>query len=310
MVVQLSIPVGNVDSLLGLGYTRIEIHQSTDSANSYQEVTAPVAAAALLDSLDAVTTFQMGGKLLKLAVDGASEVSIDFSSVVESWTPTQVANRINEVIPGRASVVGNKVRLTGAVLGRGGKLEVTYNDALDLGWEAGQVVFGKAARITLVSGTLIYTFPDVAGHNTDLYKWRFSANGNLPVSDFSTPVSGQTQPLIASGLMSIGTAYFYGPDGRPSKTRVIVAVDSTPQNIGGNFVSSSQPLLFDTDVDGFLQMTLMRGVKLRVAVEGTAFIRDFVVPNAPSFDLLTVMASAVDTFQVQTSPALLTRRSI
>lgn len=309
MVVQLTILVGNVDDLIGLGYSRIEIHQSIDEGNSYQEVTAAAAQAAVLDSLPAQTTFQMGGKLLKLKVDGGTEQSISFSSLIPFWTATQVANRINEVIGALASVVTTTtVRLTSPTLGRASSIEVTYCDAEDL-FSVG-IVYGRAERPTLVSGTLLYTFPDVAGKGTDRYKWRFSANGSNPFSDFSAVVSGSKQPTIPAGSLSVATAQFYDQGGQPIKTRILVGMDSTPQVHGGAFVSRGSSMVVDSDDAGFLQVTLVRGIRCRVAIEGSSYIREFVVPNTPSFDLLTVMATANDPFTVQQVPPSLIRRSI
>lgn len=309
MVVQLSILVGNVSDLIGLGYTRIEIFQSIDQGNSYQEVTASAVQAAVLDSLSG-NFFQMGGRLLKLRVNGGPEQSISFSSLIQYWTPTQVANRINEVITSLATVVGTSVRLTSPTTGRASSIEVTYNDASDLGWTTGQVTYGKAARIALIGGVLLYSFTDQAGRVDDRYKWRFSANGVNPISDFSPVVSGQVAPLVDPSLLSVATARFFDETGQPRKVRLIVGVDSAPQSVGSVFVGRDQPLLVDSGDDGYLQFSLVRGAKVRVAIEGTAYIREFTVPNSTTFDLLTVMASATDPFTVQTVPPLLNRRSL
>lgn len=309
MVVQLSILVGNVADLISLGYTYIEVHQSKDQGNSYKEITASTPQAAVLDSLAASTTFRMGGRLLKLKVNGMAEQSISFSSLIDNWTPTQVANRINEVVVGIATVVDSKVRLTSPTTGRAGSIEITYVDASDLGWSE-QIEYGLAVRLFLISGTLSYLFPDVAGTASDLYKWRYSANGSSPISDFSPVVSNQTAPGISAGSLSVGTAKFYGADGKPKKTRILVVTDSVPQGLSGVFVVRDQPIPIDSGDDGFLQLTVIRGAKIRVAIEGTAYVREFVVPDAASFDLLTVMATAVDPFTVQTTPPVLNRRSI
>lgn len=309
MVVQLTILVGNANDLIGLGYTRIEVYQSTDQGNTFQEVTGPAIASAFLDSLAALTTFQMGGRLLKLKVDGGVEQAISFSDLTPLWSPAQVVNRINEVVPGVASVSGGtKVRLTSPTAGRASSIEVTYCDADDL--FSAEVVYGKAARITLVNGTFIYSFPDVAGKDSDRYKWRFSANGSSPFSDYSAVVSGAVAPAIAAGNLSVGTARFYDAAGQPSKTRVLVGMDSSPQAISGGTISKGSSMIVDSGDDGFLQLTLVRGIKVRVAIEGTSFIREFIVPNAASFDLLSAMAAAVDPFSIQSVPPLLIRRSL
>lgn len=310
MVVQLSILVGNAGDLLGLGYTCIEVYQSIDQGNSFQEVTAPTVQPAVLDSLPASTLFQMGGRLLKFKIDGGAEQSVDFSDIVPAWTPTQVVNRINEVVPSLASVVGSVVRLTSPSTGRTSSIEITYNDASDLGWTLGQVVYGLSARLFLSGSILIYSFPDQAGSGDDRYKWRFSANGANPISDFSAEVSGQLAPIISASNLSIGMAKFYDQSGQPVKTRILVGIDSNPQSLAGVFVSKGSSLIVDSGDDGFLQVTLMRGAKVRVAIEGTSYIREFIVPNTATFDLLTVMSTAVDPFTVQATIAQLIRRSI
>lgn len=311
MVVQLTILVGNAPDLAGLGYTRIEVWQSIDQGNSFQEVTGPVAAAAVLDSSVAQTTFQMGGRLLKFVIDGGSEVSVDFSDIVSLWTPLQVVNRINEVAAGRASLVGgNQVRLTSPTTGRASSVLVTYSDSPDLGWSADEVVYGLAARVILSGGTRIYSFPDVAGTPDDRYKWRFSANGSNPVSEFSAEVSGQVAPVIDSSNMSVGTAQFYDAMGNPAKTDILIGIDSSPQAIAGGSVSVGSAMKVTSDDTGFLQVTLVRGLKVRIGIIGTSYVREFVVPNATNFDLLAVMATAPDPYTVQITPPQLIRRSM
>lgn len=310
MVVQLSILVGNVTDIIGLGYTRIEVYQSVDKGNTYQEITASSAAAATISSTPALTTFQMGGKLLKMKIDGAAELSILFSSLITNWTPSQVAARINEVAPGIASVVSQAVKLTSTTTGRASTIEITYNDAYDLGIDSGTFVAGKAARIPFVGGTYVYTFNDPSGRDDDRYKWLFSANGSNPISDFSAVVKGSLAPLLSTGSLSIGTARFYDAMGLPRKTKIYIGVASAPQALSSVFVGGEQSIEVSSDDTGFMQFTLVRGSKVRVGIIGTSYVREFIVPDTATFDLQTVMATATDPFTVQTTPALLIRRSI
>jgi hypothetical protein len=310
MVVQLTILVGNVDDLIGLDYSHIEVYQSTDQGNSFQEITASLAQAAVKDSTPAQTMFQMGGKLLKLKIDGGAEQSISFSDLIPLWTPTQVVNRINEVVPGLASVQSvTTVRLTSPTTGRASSVEITYTDALDL-FSATGIVYGKAARVALVGGTLLYTFPDVAGKETDRYKWRFSANGVAPFSDFSEVVSGSVAPTMPAGNLAVAMAQFFDSGGQPKKVRVLVGMDSNPQQSGSAFIVQGPSKVVDSDNNGFLQMTLVRGSRCRVAIEGSTYVREFIVPDVASFDLMSVMAMSPDPFTVQQVPPQLIRRSL
>lgn len=309
MTVQFSILVANNDSLITLGYTRIEVWQSIDSGDTYQEITAPSAQAAFSESLEAQTTFRQGGKLLKFIINGGSEISVSFSSLIEYWTAQQVVDRINEVAPGRASLNGSKVRLTSPSVGRASSVEVTYSDGVDLGFEVIKS-FGKDPRITLTSGVLSYLYSDVSGFSNARYKWRFSANGADPISEFSNYVLGSEEPLVGSGQISVCSTTFIGLNGQPVKTKVIVVSDQNPSPIGTFAVTNQHPLIFESGSDGFIQFSLLRGAKVRVAIEGTSFVREFVVPNTASFDLLSVMASASDPFTIQTPPPYLIRRAI
>lgn len=307
MVVALSIPVANVAQLLGLGFTTIEVWRSTDEGNLYFEVTAASPTAATWTSDEAATLFRMGGTSLRFVIDGGDEETVNFSSTLTYWTPTQVVSRINEVVAGLASVDDGAVVLTSPTTGRASTIEITYNDAHDLG--DGEYVPGKAARPELDEDVLLYGFSDPIGSTDDRYKWRFSDDGASPISSFSDRVFGLTAPVDAD-LMSVATALFIGLDGRAKQTTVIIVSDGNPRSIGGYLVGSDLPLSAVSDALGFLQVPLVRGVTIRVAIEGTAFVREITVPDEASFDLLEAMAAADDPFTVQRTLPFLNRRSL
>lgn len=308
--VQISILAANVSSLLGMGYSRIELWWSIDQGNSYAEITSSTAQPAKLTSLPALTTYRMGGKLLKLSVNGAAEVSIAFSSLIDYWTPTQVVNRINEVVPTLASVSGTTVVLTSTTTGRASSLKIVYNDAIDLGFEAEKVVYGTAARPTLVSDTFIYVFSDPSGSSDYRYKWRFSANGVNPISGYSKVLYGNTPALAEADVLSVCTATFIGLDGVAKAQDVIVALEQNPMEFSGYVVGDKLPKMYKADENGFIQFTLVRGARVKVALEGTTFVREFTVPSTPSFDLLEAMAAAPDAFTIQTPLPFLIRRNV
>jgi hypothetical protein len=109
--------------------------------------------------------------------------------------------------------------------------------------------------------------------------------------------------------LSTCTANFIGLDGRPQK-RSIVVVSDQMQNIGGRVVGTQLPLVAESDDFGHLELSLVQGMLVRVAIEGTAYVREFTVPSTPTFDLLSVMASAPDPFTVQIPLPFLNRRSL
>lgn len=309
MLAQISIPVSNVVALLTAGFTRIEMWRTDEYENQYYEVTAPAVASAFMDSADAATTFTMGGRTLKLKVNNGAEQSISFSSLIQNWTPAQVASRINEVVVGLATVVGVAVRLTSPTTGRASSLEITYSDSPNLGFTSGTIVYGKDARITLVAPTVLYTYVDPSGSSGDRYKWRFSANGASPVSDFSAYVEA-SEPPVSGVPISIGMATFIGVDGRYKKTKLIVATYNSPLVVGAVAVGNDRVQVVESDDLGFLQAPFVVGSVLRISIEGTTYTREITVPNTPTFDILTAMSTAPDPFTVQTTPPFLVRRSI
>lgn len=308
MSVQLSILVAKAASLVALGFTRIEVWRSVDDGSSYEEVTDPVPSPATVTSLEAVTTYRMGGKLLKVVIDGGPEIPISFGSVLEHWTTTQVAARINEIIADTASEDGSYVSLSSMTVGRGSTIEVTYCDAADLGFPVTKV-YGKAARIPLTTDTS-YTFSDPVGKSTDRYRWRFSFDGADPLSEFSSYVPGGDPAVTDTEVMSVCSATLLGADGKPVRRKVIIGTLDSPQSLNGYLVGNDQPLVFEADVDGFVQFSLMRGLNVRVCIEGTSFVREFTVPDAATFDLLTAMSEAADPYTIQAAPELLIRRSV
>lgn len=312
MIAQVPIPVANVTALLTLGYTRIEVWHSGDKGLSFQEITSSAAGPAVLSSNPAVTMFLMGGRQLELQINGGSTQTITFDPMLKFWTPTQVAAQINTVIAGLASVSGSQVVLTTSTTGRVSSILIVYNDATDLGWVAGQQVNGTDARIPLINSQLIYLYTDLGGSPSDLYKWRFSADGVNPISVFSLPVNGSAVPLSSNTVFA--TATFMDATGQAVQRTVIVASPSAPESIGSPPITtgSELPLTFQSDSNGFLQIPLIVGATVRVAIDGTALVREFVVPgpSGSSFDLLQVMASASDPFTVQVPPPFLTRRSL
>lgn len=163
-------------------------------------------------------------------------------------------------------------------------------------------------RIPLVSGTTLYTFRDLAGTDASRYKWRLSAGGSAPFSKYSQYADGKSDPV--SGIpLSVAVARFVEVDGRPKKTRVIVAIESTVRS--GQYTIRDQGFnVFESDEDGLLQVPLVQGARVRVAIEGTAVVKLITVPATASFDLMQAMGDAPDGFDVQTTPPLLTRRNL
>lgn len=151
--------------------------------------------------------------------------------------------------------------------------------------------------------TQAFFFNDDAGQAGNWYRLIALTAAGLR-SQPSTPF----QPVAAPVPLAVATARFLGVNGAAQKTTVIIGAVGA-QTLGGQILADDQPLVVSSDENGRLEVPLPRGAKVRVAIEGTAFIREFVVPNVAAFDLLAAMTEAPDSFSVQTVEPLVERRS-
>lgn len=306
MLTQVPITVADVAQLLAAGFTHIEIWKSEDLGNSYQPITKSVAGPPVLRSIPASNTYLMGGRSVVLDFSGTHVTFGPFPTTFLRWTAGQVVDFMNEVRVGCATVEGESVKVTGTGAGRGQYLLVLHAPEGFL--TAGDEARGDDAFIPLVTDQPLYTYQDL-GPSAALhrYRWRFSANGLAPYSELSGYQKAQAVPLDLA-LVSIGFARFVGLDGAPAKGRIIIVNDS-PAKVG-LLTISSDPLVLEADDVGFLQVRLLRGAQIKVAIEGTSIVRSLTVPDVASFDILTAVAAAPDAFTPATTAPLLTRRSI
>jgi hypothetical protein len=324
LVSEITIPAGNVDVLWSLGYRTIEVWKSTDFGNSFTEITSGGASSAHLHSSPPNTKYYLKSAVIAFLVDGAQTPDIVFAREDNYYSAAQVVAVINAVYPG-LSFVGDagEVVVTSSTVGRTSSIQLTKSvGAAQLGFSPERVV-GADPRIDLVSGQPIYFFYDVDpaelhSHEDGLstpkeairYKWRYSANGQLPFSNFSSSTfDNQTRLGIDPSELSVGVALFVSPNGRAQKKAVLVSASST-QKIGNVVLAPDVTLSVESDSSGFCQIPLIRGSKVTIAIEGTNIVREITVPDTSVFDLLDAIASAPDQFAVQSPVPLLTRRSL
>lgn len=302
---QIPISVADVTQALAAGFTHIEVWKSEDLGNSYQPLTAASSSYPILDGLPATTTYRVGGRTLLLDFSG-TRVEFLFGSLFELWTPQQVADAMNNTRPGCAVVYSDYIRVLGTGVGRGQFVSVVSTpDGLFI---PGKRVVGVDAFLPLVPGTVIYSYQDLApATKNDRYRWRLSANGLAPFSEMASYVKAVPAPLDPA-TVTIGYARFVGIDGSPARGRLLIAEDGAAKP--NSVMVSSGPLIIEADEAGFLQARLLKGAKLRIAIEGTSISRIITVPDVPSFDIMAALSDVPDGFTPATTTPLLTRRSI
>lgn len=305
MIHQIPISVADVDQLLAASLTHIEVWKSEDLGNSYLPLTKAAAEPPVLDSLPALTTFAVGGLSIVLDFSG-SPVTFTFDPTFLRWTAQQVADRMNQVRPGCAVVVEQVVRVTGTGLGRGQYVKVV--SAPPGVFVTGMLQRGADAFLPLVPGQVLYTYQDLGGGDaTDRYRWRYSHLGLAPYTELGSYLKPQPAPRD-SATVTTGYASFVGLDGSPARGRLIIVEDSPPKV--GQVTIQAGPMVVEADETGFLQVRLLKGATIRVAIEGTSVARTIIVPQTATFDIMQALSEASDAFTPAATTPLLTRRSI
>jgi hypothetical protein len=293
----------------------IQVERSTTGlAGPFSPLTklAPASAATLLAGIPG--PYNVGGKTLQLKVDSAPTVSITFAGA-GNRTVDQVVDDINAAIsPDVASDDAGRLRLTSTLLGTASKLEIVGGSAVtDLGFTAGQRIIGLEPYIPLVSGQNDYTFSDKDGESGYLYRVRFFHTITGLFSAWSEPFEGAPGTLISSAGLSVGSIDMVDAQGVAiSAQRIHFYSVHQPLQVEGFQVALDRKLVtIETDNAGHAEVTLVRGLRVKVVFEETGLVREITVPNAATFDILGLVAVAPDAFNlaVPNVPAAI-RRSV
>lgn len=299
MAINLDISAGDIATVIA-SFDVIRVERSTTlDTGPFTEITAPTAQAATLTG--AAGTFTVTGLTLSLILNNGTQVDVTFTGT-NPLTTDQVVAQINAAVGVNiASNVANVLVLTSNLTGTASRLEIIGGAAAPiLGFSASQNDFGEDAYITLVPGQTLYSYTDNAGVAGNFYRTRFfNTITNVP-SAYSPVFTGapgtQVQPgnlalcfldiVDAAGNARPGQQVAFYPVGVPLK------VDGFDVGIG------APPLVIETDNSGHAETNLVVGQRLRAVFVGTSLVRDFTVP-ATAFDLLTVLSTSSDIFDVQ-----------
>lgn len=267
----------------------------------FAEITTPAPAkpATLLSSIS--SPYNVGGTTLQLQVDSGAVAPFVFSGS-GNRTVDQVVDDINAVIsPDVAVDEAGKLRLTSTLLGTASKLEIVGGSAVTpLGFAIGQRDIGEEPYIPLVSGQTDYAFSDKDGEAGYYYRVRFYNTGTGLLSAYSEPFLGSPGTLVSSGGLSVGSIDMVDATGTalPEQHISIVSVHQPLQVEGFQVALDRRLVTVETDNAGHAEVTLVRGLRVKVVFEEIGLIREITVPNAPTFDLMALVSAAPDPFSV------------
>jgi hypothetical protein len=308
-LISLDIYVDRLDDVLAV-FDRIEVHRSTaGSGGPFYEITDSSGQTAASMDGTGVAGFTLNGLTLEIAVDGATDqVTFTGSDPLNLAT---VLTQINAVWTGLASEVPtdtDEVRLTSPTVGTASSLLVTDNAAAtELGFSTTKVN-GKEARIPIVDPTANYNFKDLDGLATYFYKTRYSNTLSSTVSSFSEARQGSLDSVLSAGNLSKAKIFLTTGEGAPIVDRSIrfvpVDVNSiTESDIYYLLPGTDGRVVTTTNEIGYAEIYLVRGATYRTHIEGSSYGREFVVPDQTEFDLLALMGTSPDPFDIVQAPA-------
>lgn len=301
MPVTLSINVSGIDNVL-LSFDVLRIKRSrTGLEGVFSLITANAPEPA---SLVAPTAGDYGvaGKTLQLILDRNPQVDILFTGLAP-LTPAQVVDQINVALGAPvASEVANYLQLESVNDGSISVVEIIGGSAAaEFGWAGGERDSGKDAHITLQTDIPNYSYTDQDGERGYYYTAQFYNTVSGLASDDSAPFEGDVGTLVSSSTLSLVKVDLVDARGIAIPDQEITFY---PQHDllaveGFQVALNRAPITIKTDNSGHAEVSLVRGLRVRVVFEGTSIIRAIQIPDATQTDLLTAMGEAPDPFDIK-----------
>lgn len=304
---EFSIHVENPAQQVAL-YDRIQVWKSATESGTYVDITSNEPAPAQING-SVAGPWTISGQTLNIALNMAAALPVTFTGS-DPLSLASVLEQINDVIAGLAEEVPTdtgKIRLTSPISGRQSVLELSGAAAATLGLSTTKTN-GTAARLLLSANTEEYLFRDYDGLSTDWYKTRYYSSVTGAVSAFSTPFMAGPGTALGSSHLVTAKIAIADSSGSPIVGRRIIFVPVAAQvKVEGDHnygvLPSVDRIIMTTDANGRASITLVKGQRLKVFIEGTTFQREFVVPTT-DFDVLTVASVEPDPLDIVTTPPM------
>lgn len=308
-VIELEIDIADTQQVIAL-YDRVELFRSPDEGGNptpFTSITAIEPTPAVLDGSIA-EPWNLNGQALTIILDGAPAVTVTFTGT-NPFLLSTVKSAINAAFPTLLSPLAsevptdtNKLRLTSPNTGTQSILQLSGTAAPLLGLVTSRTN-GKSASLLLSANTEVYLFTDFDSQPSFWYKARLLNSETGAVSDFSLPFLGAGGTGLAAPFLSIGKIALSDSSGNPIVERRIIFVPTSSQVIadgaGNNYgvLPSVDRIVVLTDSNGRATVSLVKGQRVKVFIEGTSFQREFVVPSS-DFDILTVASVQPDPLSI------------
>jgi hypothetical protein len=254
-------------------------------------------------------TLAIVGETLELLLGEEYAYTVTFTDPGPgTLTVQQAAAQIQFQVPLLQAWVDDNARLVlqTVMAGTGAALRVVGGDAAPAlllpTTEPDSVSFGKDARLALVLGKERYCFRDLQGSDGYFYRMRFFDTATGATSSYGAPAPVPRANGLGCEDVVEGRVRLVALNGRPlCGVQVRVFNRAGLFEKSGALVSGNQ-LTALTDASGVASFSLVRGMTVEVAIDGTSLVRQITVPEDPAegvFNLLDPAIGPDDYFRVK-----------
>jgi len=301
---KLNITVTGIESVIQT-YNTIRVKRSINGVDgAYSLITANAPAPAVLTA-PLQGSYAAAGKTLQLLVDQGGQVDVLFTGLAPLTVP-QVVEQINAVLGATvASDVANYLVLTSVITGTASKIEIIGGSAAPVfGWADGTRDIGEEAHITLQTGISVYSFLDNDGEPGYFYKVQYYNTSSGLQSNDSSPFEGDVGTLVSADKLSTVKVDLVDARGIavPHQEITFYPMHELLEVEGFQVALNRAPITIVTNNSGHAEVSLVRGLHVRVVFEGTSIIRDITIPDAAETDLLTALGDSPDPFDIKILP--------
>lgn len=296
----LEIFVDNIDEVMET-FDAIRVKRSTSETGPWEEITASTAQPARMTGTT-LSPFNVSSTVLQIQVNSEDQVDITFTGI-NPISVDQVVSQVNAHFTGLASDSVGHLKLQSLLTGTQSKIYLVGGASIPLlGFEEGQRDIGEEPYVTLEPGVSIYPFYDRDGDGTGdenfYYIVAFYDTGTGLTSAWSEPFEATPGTVIGAEYLSVGSIDLVDITGVSKEGQSISFYPLyEPLKIDAYQIGIvKEPVVITTNNAGHAEVTLVRGMRVKVVFIGTSLIREITVPDTDTFDILELMSAAPDPF--------------
>lgn len=300
----LTVVIDDPDRVLAADYDVFTVERSVLSmVGPFYEITEDTPTAGTLLGT-AIEPFTVVGKILQVIIDENLQIDMQFTGA-DPLMAADVVSQINTALGATiAADETGQIRLTSTNTGTDSKIEIVGGSAAPtLGFTVGQRDIGTDAHVPVVSGVTTYQYIDEDGTAGYWYRTRYkdldTGDASEPGIPFQATPSSPLDPaelclctvdlVDGTGTALVGQHISFYP------ITPMLASTSSP-NIG--IAVGRRLISIETDAQGHAEISLVKNLHVKVLFEGTSFVKNVIIPDDTTCDLLQLMGDAVDLFSV------------